>query len=175
MPPLGASISHLHVTRSGFVAGNTADRELPIDLRAPLISSFLVVGGTASLPGLITRLRQSLLSSLSVPSSSSSSAAAVASSSTPSNQPPARITPEDRAAENKLWRSRSSEPYSVLYPLARKLAILNDPAPVDGGMEGEREGWNQGGKAPRWVPALTGWVGGSLAGSVLTLLRGRGC
>lgn len=52
------------------------------------------------------------------------------------------------------------DPYKEIYGLMGKIAILNDPAPLDG----DGAGGENAGKAPRWVPSLLNWVGGSIAG-----------
>ncbi|WWD20116.1 hypothetical protein CI109_104591 [Kwoniella shandongensis] len=126
--------------------------KLPIDLRPTLVSSMLITGGTPSLPGLVPRLRISLLQHLLPPPTDLSTLAPAS----PLDSPASRI------AEMKQWRKRKDEPYRDMYGLARKLAILNDPAPLDGPEA------STGGKAPRWVPSLMSWVGGSLAGSLKT-------
>ncbi|WWC65654.1 uncharacterized protein I303_108275 [Kwoniella dejecticola CBS 10117] len=126
--------------------------KLPIDLRPTLISSMLIVGGTASLPGFIPRLRISLLQHLLPPPSNASS-----------EQPKSPLnTIQSRKEETTMWRKKGHEPYKEIYGLASKVAIINDPAPLDG------EGGNKGGKAPRWTPGLMSWVGGSLAGALKT-------
>ncbi|WVW86693.1 hypothetical protein I302_108747 [Kwoniella bestiolae CBS 10118] len=122
--------------------------KLPIDLRPPLISSLLIVGGTASLPGFIPRLRISLLHHLLPPP-------------TPSTDPHPKHplnTTESRREEASQWKKKSREPYKEIYGLASSLAIINDPSPVDG----------KSGNGPRWTPGLMGWVGGSLAGALKT-------
>lgn len=110
---------------------------MPVDLRHTLASSILVVGGTASLLNFIPRLRLSLLQSL---------------------LPPPTSPAPSEAISLPAWKMRHTEPYRELYPLASKLAILNDPRPL------ESEGTTKGGSAPRWTPSLMPWVGGSLAG-----------
>ncbi|WWC95350.1 hypothetical protein V866_002212 [Kwoniella sp. B9012] len=119
--------------------------KLPIDLRKSLISSLLIVGGTASLPGFIPRLRISLLHHLLPPPASIQH-------KSPLN------TPDSRREEALLWRQRNREPYKEIYGLSDKLVIINDPSPVDG----------KSGMAPRWSTGLMGWVGGSLAGALKT-------
>ncbi|WVQ75050.1 hypothetical protein IAR50_004659 [Cryptococcus sp. DSM 104548] len=128
--------------------------KLPVDLRPELISTMLVVGGTASLPNFIPRLRISLLQSLLPPPSLPSD------ESPPSPSPIGTLA--SKLADAKVWRQRNLEPYREIYGLVDKVAILNDPAPVDG------DGSGKGGKTPRWVPSLMTWVGGSLAGSLRT-------
>ncbi|CAD6588985.1 MAG: hypothetical protein TREMPRED_005228 [Tremellales sp. Tagirdzhanova-0007] len=124
--------------------------KLPIDLRVPLATSILVTGGTASLPGFASRLRASLLRLISAPPIAAADATA------PISPQAARLT------ETTAFRRRHKEPYKALYGLADKLAILNDPAPLDG------DGSSAGGKAPKWTPGLLSWVGGSLAGALKT-------
>ncbi|EIW71696.1 hypothetical protein TREMEDRAFT_28085 [Tremella mesenterica DSM 1558] len=112
--------------------------KLPVDIRATVIQTILVTGGTASLPNFIPRLRDSLLSHLRP--------------STTSPTPPADIY------DLKTWRMRNNEPYKPLYGLHDKLNIINDPLPPTPSTT----------KAPRWVPSLMSWVGGSLAGALKT-------
>ncbi|ORY34879.1 actin-domain-containing protein [Naematelia encephala] len=127
--------------------------KLPVDLRPTLISSLLITGGTASLPGLIPRLRVSLLRLL------------LPSPSLPETGHPIN-SPAWRRAERAEWRKRHTEPFRSLYGLSGRLAILNDPAPLDtGDIDG---GGLAGGRAPRWTPGLLSWVGGSLAGALKT-------
>lgn len=128
--------------------------QLPIDLRPSILSSILITGGSASLPGFIPRFRISLLRSLlPLPQSS--------------DDTPVSLSPLNSQASRKeqalLWKKRTQEPYRELYGLVNKMAILNDPAPVDGEVDG-----GKGGKAPRWIPGLMTWVGGSLAGVLRT-------
>ncbi|OWZ68405.1 hypothetical protein AYX15_00819 [Cryptococcus neoformans] len=128
--------------------------KLPIDLRPSILSSILITGGSASLPGFIPRFRISLLRSLlPLPQSS--------------DDTPVSLSPLNTQASRKeqalLWKKRTQEPYRELYGLVNKMAILNDPAPVDGEVDG-----GKGGKAPRWIPGLMTWVGGSLAGALRT-------
>ena len=143
-----------------------------------MLSSILVTGGTASLPGFIPRLRDTLLQSLSASAQPPTSLDAGTQPSPPKVH---RITsPEYRAAETAAWRRRHERPYAVLAPLRGKLAILNDPCPLDVlESENEREGalgagsgstskgqGRSAGRAPRWTPGLMPWVGASLAGYV---------
>ena len=97
-----------------------------------MISTILVVGGTASLPNYIPRLRDTILDALQSKSATQGTLSLA------------------------QWKKRNEEPYRELYGLSNKLAIINDPKPVDG----------RGGTAPRWTPGLMSWVGGSLAGYV---------
>ena len=99
-----------------------------------MMSNILVVGGTTSLPNFIPRLRDSIIDALQSNSTSRDTLSLA------------------------QWKKRNLEPYRGLYGLANKLAIMNDPKPVDG----------RGGTAPRWTPGLMSWVGGSLAGYVLS-------
>jgi actin-related protein 10 len=117
-----------------------------------MISSLLITGGTASLPGLIPRLRITLKSKLLPPPDVSSSEA-------PLDPSMSVHSPQARREEIRQWRKRQDEPYKTLYGLVDKVAILNDPCPIDGS-----EGISGGGTAPRWTPGLVSWVGGSLAG-----------
>ncbi|WOO78512.1 Actin-related protein 10 [Vanrija pseudolonga] len=113
--------------------------KLPVDLRAELASSIVVSGGIASLPGIVPRLRDDILHHIS--------------------QAPAPLGP-DTTATTAAWRSRASNPKTALHGLESKLAILNDPSPLDGRAS------TKGGTAPRWSPSLLAWVGGSLAGAI---------
>jgi actin-related protein 10 len=108
--------------------------QLPVDVRPAMISNILVTGGTPSLPGFIPRLRNTLAESLD------------------QNH---KAHTQDRLSL-AAWKARNAEPYRELYGLSSKLAIINDPAPVD----------SISGTAPRWTPSLMSWVGGSLAGYV---------
>lgn len=114
----------------------------------------LITGGTASLPWLIPRLRIALKSALLPPP-------------TPNLGPRVECaplhTPAYRKEETIQWRQSTKEPYHEIYGLVNHVAILNDPAPLDG--DGASPSGNAG-KAPRWVPSLLAWVGGSLAGYV---------
>ncbi|CAK9781270.1 actin-like ATPase domain-containing protein [Cutaneotrichosporon oleaginosum] len=115
---------------------------LPVDLRPDMISSILVTGGIAALPGFISRVRNQLLCCI------------------PAEGIPLNFT--DTLAEVASWRQRSKEPYAELYGLSKRLAIINDPAPLDGAASAS------GGTAPRWAPSLVAWVGGSLSGALKT-------
>ncbi|KAL7424958.1 hypothetical protein Q5752_000645 [Cryptotrichosporon argae] len=144
---------------------------LPVDLRPQLASSILVVGGTASLPSFIPRMRIDLLRHLLPPPSSSLPSPARPSASAPTPPPApthaagtatppaptplAAVTPQDVHA----WRHRHREPWRALYGLATALAIVNDASPPAG---------TAGGRGPRWAPGLASWVGGSLAGAAKT-------
>lgn len=103
-----------------------------------MISSILVTGGIAALPGFIPRVRNELLCRI------------------PAERMALNFA--DPLAEVSSWRQRSKEPYAELHGLAKRLAIINDPAPLDGAASAS------GGTAPRWAPPLVAWVGGSLAG-----------
>ena len=74
-------------------------------------------------------------------------------------------TPESRRIEAQMWRQKKDHPFRALEPLASKVAILNDPTPLDG--EGALK---HAGVAPRWTPSLMTWVGGSLAGLAMSPL-----
>ena len=84
-----------------------AEIQLPVDLRQTMISSVLVVGGTASLPNFIPRLRDNLAEALQTE------------------------TPRDGTMSLAQWKKRNQEPYRELYGLLPKVAILNDPKSVD--------------------------------------------
>jgi len=72
-----------------------------------MISSILVVGGTASLPDFIPRLCDDLTEALQTD------------------------TPRDRTMSLAQWKKRNQEPYRELYGLQSKVAILNHPKPVN--------------------------------------------
>lgn len=113
-----------------------------------MVSSILVTGGTAALPGFIPRVRNELMACI------------------PTETIPLSFA--DTASEVASWRKRSKEPYAELYGLSKRLAIINDPAPLDGSAASA-----SGGTAPRWAPPLVAWVGGSLAGCVESWTRSR--
>ncbi|GAA5936307.1 uncharacterized protein JCM15063_002775 [Sporobolomyces koalae] len=129
---------------------------LPIDLRKPMIQNIVVTGGTASLPGFIPRLRQSLLTRLreshppSPPSSPPSSATSAA-------DPACRIRRE--RLSHRLHTLRHSPRYAPLVPLAKSLSILNNPSPTTDAPASD-------GSAPAFHASLYAWVGGSLAGAL---------
>ncbi|BEJ15991.1 hypothetical protein CspHIS471_0505960 [Cutaneotrichosporon sp. HIS471] len=115
---------------------------LPVDLRPDMISSILVTGGISAVPGFIPRVRNELLCRI------------------PAEGIVLDFT--DPLAEVATWRRRSKEPYAELHGLSMRLAIINDPAPLDGAASAS------GGTAPRWASPLVAWVGGSLAGVLKT-------
>jgi actin-related protein 10 len=110
-----------------------------VDLRKILVSSILIIGGTAMLPGFIPRLHAELIRAIVSSPSSSARAPMV----------PGRPRPPvyDR--------------YATLRPLVPYFAILNNPSPTPS--SGARGSANAG-KAPAFTPATMAWVGGSLAG-----------
>ena len=109
---------------------------VPVDLRRTLAGSILVVGGTAMLPGFITRLQNELVYVLTHP------------------PPPRHSTRPDRPA------LPAYDPYAPLRPLAPYIAVLNNPSPPP-----PPTGINSSaGRAPAFTPATLPWVGGSLAG-----------
>ncbi|KZT39144.1 actin-domain-containing protein [Sistotremastrum suecicum HHB10207 ss-3] len=73
--------------------------KVPIDLRSQLASSILIVGGTAMLPGFITRLRKQLLLAL---------------------EKPAR--PPGTSPSKRFY-----DPFATLRPMKSVLSIVNDP------------------------------------------------
>ena len=117
--------------------------QVPVDLRKTLVSSILVTGGTAMLPGFIPRLHTELLRAIG---------------STPS-----------RPRQGPTRSGRSPPPaydhYAALRPLIPHIAILNNPAPSQpsASSASPRAAANAG-KAPAFTPASMAWVGGSLAG-----------
>ncbi|KAF8905070.1 fungal-specific actin related protein [Gymnopilus junonius] len=115
---------------------------VPRDLRKTLVSSILVSGGTAMLPGFIPRLHAEIVLALNPPSASSRYL-------TSPGRP--ALPPYDK--------------YGSLRPLLPHISILNNPSPPL--PASERAGANAG-KAPAFSPATLAWVGGSLAGSLKT-------
>ena len=112
-----------------------------------MLSTILVVGGTACHPHFIPRLRDSLHHLLTP-----------APNDTP---PPVPIGDASmRANETKLHRIKQHHPFTSLAPLRSKLAIMNDPSPL--------ANLAIAGIAPRWSPHLVPWVGASLAGALRT-------
>ncbi|GAA5996002.1 uncharacterized protein JCM10292_004882 [Rhodotorula paludigena] len=128
--------------------------KLPIDLRKPMASSILVIGGTSMLPGFFPRFKASLLSQLErshPPSPPPSPPLAPAAPSDPepmstdsSPAPASSIPPSDSSAPRaehtakvrrrhalgaRLHTLRHSPRYAPLVPLAPHLAILNHPSP----------------------------------------------
>lgn len=124
-----------------------------------MLSSLLVVGGTPSLPGFIPRLRDAILEKLALSTSLPKDADRVL---------PHLESPEYRSQATKEWRERHHKPYQSLSALASKVAILNDPTPRPVPESSDDTKATSAGKAPRWVPSLMSWVGGSLAGALKT-------
>lgn len=114
--------------------------QVPIDLRQTLVSSILVTGGTAMLPGFIPRLHAELLR-------------AIGSTALRPRQEPTRSGRPPPPAYDR---------YATLRPLIPHIAILNNPTPQVSSSS-PRAAANAG-KAPAFAPALMAWVGGSLAG-----------
>ncbi|GAA5965451.1 hypothetical protein JCM3765_002387 [Sporobolomyces pararoseus] len=130
--------------------------DLPIDLRRPMVENIVVTGGTASLPGFIPRLKQSLLTLLreSHPPSPPSSPPPA-----PDSDPAKRI--RLKRLSNRLHNLRHSPRYAPLVPLASSFSILNNPSPISAELVPKSEG-----SAPAFSPSLYAWIGGSLAGSL---------
>ncbi|KAF5391559.1 hypothetical protein D9757_002510 [Collybiopsis confluens] len=116
--------------------------KVPVDLRKTLASSILVVGGTAMLPGFISRLQTEILRAISV--------------LPPLARPPTR---PGRPAPPPYDR------YGALRPLIPYFAILNDPSPPQPLSDRAKK---NAGKAPAFSPASMAWIGGSLAGALKT-------
>ncbi|BGP42625.1 hypothetical protein JCM10449v2_006637 [Rhodotorula kratochvilovae] len=164
--------------------------KLPIDLRKPLASSILVIGGTAMMPGFFPRFKSSLLAQLErshppspppsppLPPSVSSTADDPMDTTSPAPPPTTSDVPAPdtvakhrrrRALTLRLHTLRHSPRWAPLAPLAPHLAILNHPSPAPtpsglapaSSLAREREG-----AAPAFAPALRAWVGGSLAGAL---------
>ena len=110
--------------------------QVPVDLRRTLVSSILVVGGTAMLPGFIPRLHDELIRALT--------------------RPPPEL-PERVASRRNRPPLPSFDPYGTLRPLAPYIAIVNNPSPTASAA-------GTAGRGPAFTPAAMPWVGGSLAG-----------
>ncbi|CAO1622768.1 unnamed protein product [Parajaminaea phylloscopi] len=120
---------------------------LPVDLRRPMISSILVTGGPASLPGFAHRMRCEVQAKLEAIPDDVADAC-------PLHLQGARV------ATSKT----RSYPHAPLKPLCDSVAVLNDhraPLDPDSGLPTSR-----GGTAPAIPPLLHAWFGGSLAGSL---------
>lgn len=113
-----------------------------MDLRKTLASSILVVGGTAMLPGFIPRLHGELLRATAPPPAS-----------------PRQPTRQDKPPPPQYDR------YASLRPLVPYFAILNNPSPPPSMSE---RAANNAGKSPGFSPAIMAWIGGSLAGLVIS-------
>ncbi|KIJ14470.1 hypothetical protein PAXINDRAFT_135114 [Paxillus involutus ATCC 200175] len=116
--------------------------KVPVDLRKTLVSSILVTGGTAMLPGFIPRLHAELLRAIVPPTA-------------PPRQPTRSGKPSPPAYDR----------YAALRPLVPHIAILNNPVPQPS--SSSRANANAG-KAPAFSPSSMAWVGGSLAGALKT-------
>ncbi|CCA68903.1 related to fungal specific actin related protein-Laccaria bicolor [Serendipita indica DSM 11827] len=75
----------------------------PVDLRKDLISTIVVIGGTAMMPGFIPRLHDEIVRTLT------------------------KVTP---TASVRSPKRRAYDPYEPLRALVDHVAILNDPSPV---------------------------------------------
>ncbi|KAG8212985.1 actin family [Butyriboletus roseoflavus] len=116
--------------------------KVPVDLRKTLVSSILVTGGTAMLPGFIPRLHAELLRVIA------------STASRPRHGPTRSGRPLPPAYDR----------YAPLRPLVPHIAILNNPAPQPSSPRATANA----GKAPAFTPAPMAWVGGSLAGALKT-------
>lgn len=116
------------------------------------------------LPGFISRLYTEIGSSLSAPASSPETPplSEPPSPTTPTVSKLPRLVPPPRPSSTKRGVRQPYDPYVRLRPLAPHLAILNAPAGVGGAHQNS-------GKAPAFAPAALPWVGGSLAGYVMTI------
>lgn len=126
----------------------TSTSQVPVDLRKLLASSILVVGGTPMLPGFIPRLHSELVRLLT--------------HKMPSRRDSAQGSPQ---------RPPPYDPYAPLRQLAPFIAVLNNPSPPPPSPDAPAL---NAGKAPAFTPACLPWVGGSLAGYVLTSFPSRG-
>lgn len=118
--------------------------KVPVDLRKTLVSSILISGGTAMLPGFIPRLHSELLQLLYPPAAKSDHP-----ESLPGRKGGSTLPRYDR--------------FGCLCPLLQYLAILNNPVPP--APLSDRAKANAG-RAPAFTPATLAWVGGSLAGAL---------
>ncbi|KAJ7592903.1 actin-domain-containing protein [Mycena floridula] len=116
--------------------------KVPVDLRKTMAASILVTGGTAMLPGFISRLHTELLRAIGTPPSFSM----------PVIPGKVRVPPYDR--------------YAALRPLIPFFAVLNNPSPNQ--PDSSDRARANAGKAPAFSPAIMAWVGGSLAGALKT-------
>lgn len=151
--------------------------QAPLDLRKELSSSILVAGGTAMLPGFISRLHFEILRLLEPPAELSDPTdiaagqddrqALSASPTTPKAGAsfPAHVGVPPSTSTGKRRRS-VHDPYETLRPLAPYIAILNHPSPPTSFTQSSMARKNAG-KAPGFAPAALPWVGASLAGYVL--------
>ncbi|KAK1222858.1 hypothetical protein PQX77_014280 [Marasmius sp. AFHP31] len=116
--------------------------KVPMDLRKTMASSILVLGGTAMIPGFISRLHTELLRAIQPPPF----------------VPRHAIRP-DRPPPPQYDR------YASLRPLTPYFAIVNNPSPGEPHSDRAK---NNAGKAPAFTPATMAWVGASLAGALKT-------
>lgn len=143
-----------------------------MDLRKELAGSILIAGGTAMLPGFISRVHTEIIQLLQPPEppvepytiseSQSHTGSDADSPVTPRPGagffPPAAPTPPHR-------RRTPHDPYEILHSLAPYIAILNHPNPPTSSTQSSSSSRNAG-KAPGFAPAALQWVGASLAGYV---------
>lgn len=144
-----------------------------MDLRKELASSILVAGGTAMLPGFISRLHYEILRLLEPPlelldpsyDGQNDGQSLSASPTTP--RPGADFTPDLPPTPRRSRQRRTHDPYETLRPLAPYIAVLNHPNPpiISAQSSLARK---SGGKAPGFAPAALPWVGASLAGYVFS-------
>lgn len=167
-----------------------------MDLRKELASSIVVAGGTAMLPGFISRLHLEIIKLLEPPPELLSEDPEI---DLPIEQPSRAVTPaEDQEDEEMAEASpvtprpgatfaipdppaakkptprrrlrRSFDPYEPLRPLAPFIAIINDPNPPTTSTQSSIAMQNAG-KAPGFAPVALAWVGASLTGYVAVFLQ----
>jgi actin-related protein 10 len=133
--------------------------KLPIDLRRPIIRNLVVSGGSAMLPGFLSRLKSELILTLEefqVPPSVSSSDEL---SSSPTKK-------SKKQHQVRQWLQHRRK-YSPLYPLSGELKILNhfeDAADPPANMDAPAR--SSSARPPQFQMNLLAWIGGSLAGSM---------
>lgn len=106
-----------------------------------MIANMVITGGTATMPGMFSRLKDELEHQLAV--------------SMPSPPPsPDQLSERRRALRSKLWTLRQSPPYSALSQLSRSIRFVNSTEYADGSAKFAFE------------PHLAAWVGASIAAAI---------
>jgi actin-related protein 10 len=156
--------------------------QAPLDLRKELASSILVAGGTAMLPGFISRLHYEILRLLEPPVDLLDPADAAGQGdrqlllASPTTPRPGASFPTNVGAPPSTSTRRDQrqvhDAYETLRPLAPYIAILNHPNPPILSTQSSMARKNAG-NAPGFAPAALPWVGASLAGCVLYFFTAR--
>ncbi|KAG8826416.1 hypothetical protein FRC19_008983 [Serendipita sp. 401] len=107
----------------------------PVDLRKSLISSILIVGGTAMMPGFIPRVHQEIVRTLSRPNP----------------------TPSMRSPKRRVY-----DPFEPLRSLVDSVAILNNPSPSAAPSSEARNGGTAPAFSPLCMPWVGGSLAGAL-------------